>query len=148
MEEQPSLFQALSSTALGEGSDHADGDDVEGVRRRPPRRHRRGRGPDRRHGRPGRAGRGASAATTAPGSAASTRASLGDLRSRHARKKELRQWNSDRVVALVQATGMDHRSVNAELNRRAGVDAVGDAEETELRRRLSTADAWLESLRS
>ena len=84
---------------------------------------------------------------TLPGRAADPRAALGDLRSKHTRKKDLRQWNADRVLELVRSTGMDHRSVNAALNRRSRVERVGDADEIALRRRLDTADAWLESLR-
>ena len=72
---------------------------------------------------------------------------LADLRTRHARKKELRRWNADRVLELVRSTRVDHRMVNAELNRRSGVDRVGEADEAALRRRLRAADDWLESLR-
>lgn len=140
IEEQPSLFQALSSTAMDsddtveglssmdDGTDpHEDVvveiDELAGlpVDLPPP--------------------------PTLPGRAADPRAALGDLRSKHARKKDLRQWNADRVLELVRSTGMDHRSVNAELNRRSRVERVGDADEIALRRRLDTADAWLESLR-
>lgn len=142
IEEQPSLFQALSSTAMdagdggGEGAPAAidDGtdphedvvvemDELAGlpVELPPP--------------------------PALPGRGADPRAALGDLRSKHARKKDLRQWNADRVLELVRSTGMDHRSVNAELNRRSQVERVGEADEVSLRRRLDTADAWLESLR-
>jgi len=82
-----------------------------------------------------------------PGRQPDAKSVLGDLRTRHARKKELRQWNSDRVVDLVRATGMDHRLVNADLNRRSGVAKVAEADENLLRRRLEAADKWLESLR-
>ena len=44
-------------------------------------------------------------AVAGPGRGPDARAALGALRSRHARKKELRQWNADRVVELVRATG-------------------------------------------
>ena len=83
-----------------------------------------------------------------PGRDADPKAALGDLRSKHARKKDLRQWNADKVLELVRSTGMDHRSVNAELNRRSQVDRVAEADESALRRRLDTANAWLESLRT
>ncbi len=133
IDEQPSLFEALSSTAVVAPADdgidpHEDlivgamdlvGTPVD----MPPPPAIPGRGPD-------------------------ARSALGDLRSRHARKKDLRQWNSDRVIELVRATQMDHRGVNAELNRRSRVDRVGQADEESLRRRLSAADDWLESLRS
>lgn len=143
IEEQPSLFQALSSTAMDSDEDAPDGlstriddgtdpnEDVivemdelagEPVDLPPP--------------------------PALPGRAADPKAALGDLRSKHARKKDLRQWNADKVLELVRSTGMDHRSVNAELNRRSQVDRVAEADEASLRRRLDTANAWLESLRS
>jgi superfamily II DNA or RNA helicase len=141
IEEQPSLFQALSSTAVDATGDEAiPGPVDDGVDPHedliveiadlaghavdlPP-------------------------APALPGRGTDPMAALGDLRSRHARKAELRQRNADRVVELVRATGMDHRSVNAELNRRGGVDRVGDADVASLRRRLGAADQWLESFRS
>ena len=131
-EAQPSLFEALSSVAVVATADdgldpHEDlvvsADDLSGQPvDLPPAPPLPGRQPD-------------------------AKSVLGDLRTRHARKKELRQWNSDRVVDLVRATGMDHRSVNADLNRRSGVTKVADADENLLRRRLDAADQWLESLR-
>ncbi len=132
IEEQPSLFQALSSVAMvGPADDGIDphedlvigAEDLAGtpIDLPPP--------------------------PAIPGREPDARATLGDLRSRHARKKELRQWNADRVVELVRVTGMDHRSVNGDLNRRSGVDRVGEADESSLRRRLAAADDWLESLR-
>jgi superfamily II DNA or RNA helicase len=142
IEEQPSLFQALSSVAMdaddatGEGIPAAiddgtdpnedlvvDMDELAGmpVDLPPP--------------------------PVLPGRQADPKSALGDLRSKHARKKDLRSWNADRVLELVRSTGMDHRSVNAELNRRSQVERVGEADEGSLRRRLDSADAWLESLR-
>ncbi len=132
IEAQPSLFEALSSVAVVATADdgidpHEDlvaaADDLSGqpvdLPPAPPLPERQ---PD-------------------------ARSTLGDLRTRHARKKELRQWNADRVVELVRATGLDHRSVNADLNRRSGVGRVAEADERSLRRRLEAADGWLESLR-
>ena len=49
-----------------------------------------------------------------PGRDFDVKGALGDLRTRHARKKELREWNADRVLELVRVTGMDHALVNAE----------------------------------
>ena len=72
---------------------------------------------------------------------------MGGLRTKHARKKDLRNWNADRVLELVRATGMEHPMVNAELNKRSGIERVAEADETQLRRRLRAADDWLESLR-
>jgi hypothetical protein len=43
---------------------------------------------------------------------------------------------------------MEHPMVNAELNKRSGIERVAEADETQLRRRLQAADDWLESLRS
>jgi len=132
VEAQPSLFEALSSVAVvAPGDDGLDphedlivsADDLSGQPiDLPPAPPLPGRQPD-------------------------AKSVLGDLRTRHARKKELRQWNSDRVVDLVRATGMDHRLVNADLNRRSGVSKVAEADENLLRRRLDAADKWLESLR-
>ena len=137
IDEQPSLFQALSSTALDgeeiappadDGIDpHEDvvlsADDLAGlpVDLPPPPK--------------------------LPARDFDVRGALGDLRTRHARKKELRQWNADRVLELVRVTGMDHALVNAELNKRAMVERVGEADESALRRRLAAADDWLESFR-
>jgi superfamily II DNA or RNA helicase len=144
IEEQPSLFQALSSTA----ADNPDGDADPGGGTRIDD----GTDPnedvivdvDELAGLPVDL----PPPPALPGRAADPKAALGDLRSKHARKKDLRQWNADRVLELVRSTGMDHRSVNAELNRRSQVDRVAEADESALRRRLDTADAWLESLRT
>ena len=137
IEEQPSLFQALSSTALDgdetpppadDGIDpHEDiviaAEELAGlpVDLPPPPK--------------------------LPGRDVDAKAALGGLRARHARKKDLRQWNADRVLELVRVTGMDHPMVNAELNKRAGVERVAEADEAALRRRLQAADDWLESFR-
>ncbi len=133
IEEQPSLFQALSSTAVDapaeDGIDpHEDivigVEDLAGlpIDLPPP--------------------------PSLPGRTIDAKSALGGLRSRHAQKKELRQWNADRVLELVRSTGMDHRLVNAELNKRSGVERVGEADEPALRRRLQRADEWLESMRT
>jgi hypothetical protein len=138
IEEQPSLFQALSSTAMDadvDGPAHADdgidphedlvidAEDLTGepVDLPPP--------------------------PVLPGRVPDAKSMLGGLRSTHARKKELREWNADRVLELVRSTGMDHRQVNSELNRRSSVDRVAEADESALRRRLNQAESWLESLR-
>ncbi len=137
VDEQPSLFQALSSTALGgeetsppadDGIDpHEDiviaAEELAGlpVDLPPPPK--------------------------LPGRDFDVKGALGDLRTKHARKKDLRQWNADRVLELVRATGMEHPMINAELNKRAGVERVGEADEPALRRRLQAADDWLDSMR-
>jgi len=132
VESQPSLFEALSSVAVGasrdDGLDDSENlvvsaEDLVGLAvDLPPAPPLPDRQPD-------------------------ARSVLGGLRTRHARKKELRQWNADRVVELVRATGIDHRTVNADLNRRSGVTRVAEADEKLLRGRLELADQWLESLR-
>ena len=137
VDEQPSLFQALSSTALDgeetpppadDGIDpHEDiviaAEELAGlpIDLPPPPK--------------------------LPGRDFDVKGALGDLRTKHARKKDLRQWNADRVLELVRATGMEHPMVNAELNKRAGVERVGEADEPALRRRLQAADDWLDSMR-
>ncbi len=68
---------------------------------------------------------------------------LGEVRGRFADRRALRQRNTDRVVAITRATGLDHAAVNAELNRRSGVTAVGEATVVQLEKRLGTADGWL-----
>lgn len=136
VDEQPSLFQALSSTAVDgdalagpeDGIDPTeditvDVEELVGlpVDLPPPPR--------------------------IPGREVDPKAALGDLRTRHARKKDLRQWNADRVAELVRVTGLDHSRVNAELNQRSGVNRVVEADEAGLRNRLRAADDWLESFR-
>ncbi|MDG1366266.1 MAG: DEAD/DEAH box helicase [Acidimicrobiales bacterium] len=137
VDEQPSLFQALSSTALGgeETSPPADdginphediviaAEELAGlpVDLPPPPK--------------------------LPGRDFDVKGALGDLRTKHARKKDLRQWNADRVLELVRATGMEHPMINAELNKRVGIERVGEADEPALRRRLQAADDWLNSMR-
>ena len=137
IDEQPSLFQALSSTALDgeeiappadDGIDpHEDvviaAEELAGlpIDLPPPPK--------------------------LPGRDFDVKGALGDLRTRHARKKELREWNADRVLELVRVTGMDHALVNAELNKRSSVERVAEADEPALRRRLQAADDWLDSMR-
>ncbi len=137
IEEQPSLFQALSSTALDgdetpppadDGIDpHEDiviaAEDLAGlpIDLPPPPK--------------------------LPGRDVDAKAALGGLRTKHARKKDLRQWNADRVLELVRVTGMEHALVNAELNKRSNVERVAEADESALRRRLQAADDWLDSFR-
>ena len=72
--------------------------------------------------------------------------SLAAMRTTFADKKDLRDRNSDRVRTLVSLVGMEHRAVNAELNRRAKIDKITEATASQLQRRLEAADAWLEEL--
>lgn len=71
---------------------------------------------------------------------------LAQIRSRFVGKKELRDRNSDRVRTIAQVLGLEHRAVNGELNRRAGVHRITEATTQQLEHRLKTADAWLEEL--
>lgn len=71
---------------------------------------------------------------------------LSQIRSRFVGKKELRDRNSDRVRTIAQILGWEHRAVNGELNRRAGVHRITEATSQQLEHRLQTADAWLEEL--
>lgn len=132
-EEQMSLFSALSSTVLTEAPPEdgidptedilADPGDLEGyptdLPPPPPL--------------PGRA---------EPG----VPTGLGDLRTRRARKKELRDFNSDRVRTIARLTGLSHAQVNGDLNTRAGIARVSETTIPELEKRLRCADAWIDEL--
>ena len=58
------------------------------------------------------------------------------------RKIELRDANAELARLLVNRTGMSHAKVNLEMNRLAGVVAVGEATLEQLQRRLDRARAW------
>jgi superfamily II DNA or RNA helicase len=58
-------------------------------------------------------------------------------------RKELRQANSDRVHMLVNLTGLSPREVNGKLNASSGVRSVEQATLRELQARLREADKWL-----
>jgi hypothetical protein len=60
-----------------------------------------------------------------------------------ARRRELRERNSDLARDLVFATGKTHAEVNAELNRRAGIRRISEATVKQLERRLEAARGWL-----
>ncbi len=131
VEAQPSLFEALSSVAVAAPDDGLDPDEDLRVT------------VDELTGLPVDL----PPPPPLPGRDVDARAVVADLRLRHARKRDLRRWNADRVAEISRATGLGHREVNAELNRRSGVGSVASADEAALRRRLVAADAWLESLR-
>jgi len=59
------------------------------------------------------------------------------------RRAALRKHNADAVAELVRFTPMDHRQVNAELNRLAGIAKVSEATSEQLQRRLDAANKWL-----
>ncbi|RMH74420.1 MAG: DEAD/DEAH box helicase [Actinomyces sp.] len=131
VEAQPSLFEALSSVAVVAPDDGLDPDEDLDV------------AVDELTGLPVEL----PPPPPLPGREVDARSLVADLRLRHARKRDLRRWNAERVTALARATGLGHREINAELNRRSGVAAVAAADEAGLRRRLVAADEWLESLR-
>lgn len=60
------------------------------------------------------------------------------------RKRALREQNSAIVRALVHKTRLGHAEVNAELNRRVGLQRVTEATVAQLERRLEAAKRWLE----
>ncbi len=57
-------------------------------------------------------------------------------------RERLRSINAVWVRDLVQATGLSHAQVNAELNRLSGVTRVGNATAAELQRRADAAKHW------
>ena len=60
-----------------------------------------------------------------------------------AHKRQLRESNASAAQELVHLTGWTHAKVNAELNRRAGVQRVTQATAEQLERRLRHAESWL-----
>jgi hypothetical protein len=63
------------------------------------------------------------------------------------RKRKLRESNSARVRSLVHRTRLSHAKVNAELNRKVGIERVTEATLAQLEKRLAVADQWLQRLR-
>ncbi|MEZ5321035.1 MAG: DEAD/DEAH box helicase [Microthrixaceae bacterium] len=72
-------------------------------------------------------------------------ASSGDAvaTTRRQHKRQLRQQNAEAVADLVRFTARDHRSVNAELNRRVGLVRISEATVEQLERRLEAANRWI-----
>jgi len=60
------------------------------------------------------------------------------------RKRKLREQNSAIVTNLVHRTRRGHADVNAELNRRVGIQRITEATNAQLERRLEVARRWLE----
>jgi len=58
-------------------------------------------------------------------------------------KARLRTSNTSLVRDLARRTGMTHAQVNAELNRLAGLQRIGDATSEQLERRLAHARQWM-----
>jgi superfamily II DNA or RNA helicase len=65
---------------------------------------------------------------------------------RHETRSTMRQRNADLARVLARRAGLDHRAVNAELNRRAGITSITDATVDQLRRRLEVGERWLARL--
>jgi hypothetical protein len=63
--------------------------------------------------------------------------------SRAALKGQLKAANAAVVASLVESTGIAHASVNAELNRLAGITKVSSATLEELEKRLEAGREWL-----
>ena len=141
-DEQMSLFEALSSTAIDTDSTQPnDGldpdermvvlpDDLEGFPvDLPPPPPLPGRDP---------------IATVDPWAAPQAEA---PTQSRAQIKAELRDKNADRVRELVGRTGLGHREVNVRLNRESGIDRITEATISALTRRLAVADRWIDQVR-
>lgn len=60
------------------------------------------------------------------------------------RKRKLREQNSAIVSALAHRTRRSHAELNAELNRRIGIQRITEATLAQLERRLEAARRWLE----
>lgn len=61
------------------------------------------------------------------------------------RRRHLRHLNAARAADLVHHANLSHASVNAELNRLAGITRITEATESQLERRLAAAERWLNS---
>ncbi|MEZ5253703.1 MAG: hypothetical protein R2689_07560 [Microthrixaceae bacterium] len=61
-------------------------------------------------------------------------------------KKDLRDANAELVRELVRFSKLDHRQVNAELNRLAGIRKVTEATVEQLQTRLDRGERWLKKL--
>jgi hypothetical protein len=67
----------------------------------------------------------------------------GKAKSPLARRRELREANSEVVRELVHDTGKSHAELNAELNRKAGIKRVSEATIRQLEQRLELAKRLL-----
>jgi hypothetical protein len=59
------------------------------------------------------------------------------------RRRALREANAALARQIARITGLSHSQVNHELNRRVGVDKVGEATLEQLERRREHANRWL-----
>jgi hypothetical protein len=58
-----------------------------------------------------------------------------------ARRRQLREDNSEAVRDLVHLTGKGHADLNAELNRKVGIKRISEATVRQLEQRLAAARA-------
>ncbi|HUG87110.1 MAG TPA: DEAD/DEAH box helicase [Euzebya sp.] len=65
---------------------------------------------------------------------------------KHVTKAHMRQLNADLARVLARRANLDHRAVNAELNRKAGIRRISDATVDQLERRLEHGEKWLARL--
>lgn len=62
---------------------------------------------------------------------------------RYVTRAQLRAQNADVARVLARRSGLDHRAVNAELNRLAGIARIGEATLEQLRARIVAGERWL-----
>lgn len=67
----------------------------------------------------------------------------GEPASPRERRRLLRESNASLMRLISRLTGLSHSQVNAELNRRVGVERVGEATLEQLERRRAHATTWL-----
>jgi len=60
-----------------------------------------------------------------------------------ARRRQLREQNSAAVTDLAHSTGKSHATLNADLNRRAGIRRISEASIRQLEKRLELAKAMM-----
>ena len=65
---------------------------------------------------------------------------------RHVTKAQMRQRNADLARVLARRANLNHRSVNAELNKKSGIAKISEATVADLERRLAVGEKWLARL--
>jgi superfamily II DNA or RNA helicase len=126
-EDQLSLFAAISAVAVGTAADHADG---------PPGLNLVGDPEEDLF---------LELAPAPPLAVPPPEPGVGEeegLRPRE-RRRRLRDANAALVRHISRITGLSHSQVNAELNRRVGVERIGEATIEQLQRRREQAARWL-----
>ena len=78
-----------------------------------------------------------------PGGSAPAMAGMGAAGGDRNERDRLRRINADLARQLVDLTGMAHKAVNGELNRRAGVTKISEATILQLNKRSRAAEEWL-----